>query len=95
MSMYSGSISEEQSLFRPFTRDSLIELDKRIEEECLRQKELEKKRAEGEVCTFWYFSLDEFEFNKSVQTKIKALLLISKLLQLNNNKNSNALLKKQ
>ncbi|XP_050676151.1 sodium channel protein para isoform X7 [Leptidea sinapis] len=44
------SISEEeQSLFRPFTRESLAAIEARIAEEHAKQKELEKKRAEGEV----------------------------------------------
>ncbi|CAH0687848.1 unnamed protein product [Spodoptera exigua] len=44
------SISEEErSLFRPFTRESLAAIEARIAEEHAKQKELEKKRAEGEV----------------------------------------------
>lgn len=44
------SISEEErSLFRPFTRESLAVIEARIAEEHAKQKELEKKRAEGEV----------------------------------------------
>ncbi|VVC98097.1 unnamed protein product [Leptidea sinapis] len=44
------SISEEeQSLFRPFTRESLAAIEARIAEEHAKQKELEKKRAEGET----------------------------------------------
>nr|XP_053611690.1 sodium channel protein para isoform X23 [Plodia interpunctella] len=43
------SISEEErSLFRPFTRESLAAIEARIAEEHAKQKELEKKRAEGE-----------------------------------------------
>lgn len=50
MSQVSGSISEEErSLFRPFTRESLAAIEARIAEELAKQKELEKKRAEGEV----------------------------------------------
>lgn len=50
MSEVSGSISEEErSLFRPFTRESLAAIEARIAEELAKQKELEKKRAEGEV----------------------------------------------
>ncbi|KAL9871781.1 sodium channel protein para isoform X21 [Glossina fuscipes] len=45
----SDSISEEErSLFRPFTRDSLVQIEKRIEIEHEKQKEFERKRAEGE-----------------------------------------------
>lgn len=50
MSQVSLSISEEErSLFRPFTRESLAAIEARIAEELAKQKELEKKRAEGEV----------------------------------------------
>lgn len=50
MSQVSLSISEEErSLFRPFTRESLAAIETRIAEELAKQKELEKKRAEGEV----------------------------------------------
>lgn len=40
---------EERSLFRPFTRESLKVIEARIAEEQAKQKELERKRAEGEV----------------------------------------------
>lgn len=43
------SSEEERSLFRPFTRESLATIEARIAEEYAKQKELEKKRAEGEV----------------------------------------------
>lgn len=57
MSVASDSYSEEErSLFRPFTRESLATIEARIAEEHAKQKELEKKRAEGEVCDFWSFS---------------------------------------
>lgn len=50
MSQDSDSLSEEEpSLFRPFTRESLVQINIRIAEEYAKQKELEKKRAEGEV----------------------------------------------
>jgi hypothetical protein len=59
MSVASDSLSEEEiSLFRPFTRESLQAIEARIAEEHAKQKELEKKRAEGEV---------------SIKTKIKYL----------------------
>jgi voltage-gated sodium channel type II alpha len=46
----SDSISEEErSLFRPFTRESLQVIEQRIAEELEKQKEFERKRAEGEV----------------------------------------------
>lgn len=50
MSDASDSLSEEErSLFRPFTRESLAAIEARIAEEHAKQKELEKKKAEGEV----------------------------------------------
>uniref|UniRef100_A0A6P7FM10 Sodium channel protein n=1 Tax=Diabrotica virgifera virgifera TaxID=50390 RepID=A0A6P7FM10_DIAVI len=50
MSVASDSFSEEErSLFRPFTRESLAVIETRIAEEYAKQKELEKKRAEGEI----------------------------------------------
>lgn len=50
MSEDSDSVSEEErSLFRPFTRESLAAIEARIADEYAKQKELEKKRAEGEV----------------------------------------------
>ncbi|XP_053672771.1 sodium channel protein para [Anopheles nili] len=46
----SDSISEEErSLFRPFTRESLQAIEARIADEEAKQRELERKRAEGEV----------------------------------------------
>lgn len=49
----SDSISEEErSLFRPFTRESLAAIEARIaEEEARRQRELQQRKAEGEVWT--------------------------------------------
>lgn len=50
----SDSISEEErSLFRPFTRESLQAIEARIADEEAKQRELERKRAEGEVNTFF------------------------------------------
>ncbi|CAH1378248.1 unnamed protein product [Tenebrio molitor] len=43
------SSEEERCLFRPFTRQSLEIIETRIAEEYVKQKELEKKRAEGET----------------------------------------------
>ena len=52
MSLISSTIEEEErSLFRPFTRESLVAIEARISEELEKQKELERKRAEGEVIT--------------------------------------------
>ncbi|XP_054288733.1 sodium channel protein para-like isoform X6 [Macrosteles quadrilineatus] len=50
MSIASEDVSEEErSLFQPFTRESLAAIEARIAAEHAKQKELEKKRAEGEV----------------------------------------------
>ncbi|EEB14510.1 sodium channel protein type 4 subunit alpha, putative [Pediculus humanus corporis] len=43
---------EEQRLFRPFTRESLAAIEQRIAQENEKFKELEKKRADGEVYIF-------------------------------------------
>jgi len=40
---------EDRPTFRPFTRESLAQIEARIEEENAKRKELERKRAEGEV----------------------------------------------
>lgn len=45
----SSLLEEERSLFRPFTRESLLAIEARIADELEKQKELEKRRAEGEV----------------------------------------------
>lgn len=51
----SDSLSEEErSLFRPFTRESLLVIQARIAEENAKQKELERKRAEGEVSSIFF-----------------------------------------
>lgn len=52
----SSLLEEERSLFRPFTRESLLAIEARIAEELEKQKELEKRRAEGEVRSFFHFS---------------------------------------
>lgn len=49
MTELSSLSEEERSLFRPFTRDSLKQIEERIAIENEKQKELERKRAEGEV----------------------------------------------
>ena len=42
-------IEEDCPTFRPFTRESLAKIEARIEEVNEKKRELEKKRAEGEV----------------------------------------------
>lgn len=54
------SSEEELSLFRPFTRESLAVIETRIAEEYAKQKELEKKRAEGEVLSQFVISHQSF-----------------------------------
>jgi len=50
MSSASGSIIHDtRPPFRPFTRDSLLQIQAKISEDYAKKKELEKKRAEGEV----------------------------------------------
>ena len=49
MSRLLDSYTEEKSIFRPFTRESLQAIEQRIAEENARQKELARKRAEGQV----------------------------------------------
>ena len=44
-----SSTEEDKPIFRPFTRESLAQTEARIAEEQSKKKELEKKRAEGEV----------------------------------------------
>lgn len=48
----SSLLEEERSLFRPFTRESLLAVEARIADELEKQKEIEKRRAEGEVRKF-------------------------------------------
>lgn len=56
-----SSISEEErSLFRPFTRESLVVIQGRIAEERRKFKELERKRAEGEVVSIQKYLLIHF-----------------------------------
>lgn len=61
----SDSISEEErSLFRPFTRESLVQIEQRIAAEHEKQKELERKRAEGEVVIIssWMLSANAYKY---------------------------------
>ena len=45
----SESSDEDKPIFRPLTRDSLAQIQARIHSENAKKKELERKRAEGEV----------------------------------------------
>ena len=45
----SGSSDEDKPIFRPLTRDSLAQIQARIDSEHAKKKELLRKRAEGEV----------------------------------------------
>lgn len=51
---------EEQRLFRPFTRESLAAIEQRIAQENEKLKELEKKRADGEVGNNVTYNLKNF-----------------------------------
>ena len=42
-------LEEDRPIFRPFTRESLAQIEARIQEENEKKRELEKKRADGEV----------------------------------------------
>lgn len=67
------SISEEErSLFRPFTRESLAAIEARIAEEHAKQKEIEKKRAEGEVIPI-YNTSTQFVFDTCVYRRVQTL----------------------
>ena len=44
-------IEEEAPTFRPFTRESLAKIEARLEEVNEKKRELDRKRAEGEVIT--------------------------------------------
>ena len=46
---FSFQPEEERPLFRPFTRESLAQVEARIQEENEKKRELEKKRAEDGV----------------------------------------------
>ena len=48
---------EEKSVFRPYTRESLIESEARIAEEEAKRNERKKKREEGEVNMSHFFIL--------------------------------------
>lgn len=64
------SISEEErSVFRPFTRESLAAIEARIAEEHAKQKEIEKKRAEGEVNTI-HSTTTQFVFDTYMYRRV-------------------------
>ena len=45
----SGRGEDDKPIFRPLTRDSLAQIQARIDSEHAKKKELDRKRAEGEV----------------------------------------------
>ena len=49
MICFSRQTEEDRPTFRPFTRESLAQIEARIQEEEEKKRELEKKRQEGEV----------------------------------------------
>lgn len=72
----SDSISEEErSLFRPFTRESLVQIEQRIAAEHEKQKELERKRAEGEVVIISNWMLCLLTIQKTKKKKLIYMLL--------------------
>lgn len=67
-----SSISEEERcLFRPFTRESLVIIEGRIAEEHRKFKELERKRAEGEVVSIHFLICVIFPFVYVLVSKTK------------------------
>lgn len=63
MSEDSASVTEDtRPPFRPFTRESMVAIQARISEEFAKKKELEKKRADGEVS--WTLSVHVIIFVK-------------------------------
>ena len=63
----SFQIEEDCPTFRPFTRESLAKIEARLEEVNEKKRELEKKRAEGEVKIFNYlifYFLPTIRFSK-------------------------------
>lgn len=69
-----SSLSEEErSLFRPFTRESLLAIEGRIADELERQKEIEKRRADGEVRNFNKFLLKLCQIKKKKKNKNKIM----------------------
>ena len=54
MSSDAGSSDEDKPIFRPLTRDSLAQIQARIDSEHAKKKELDRKRAEGEVGNTFY-----------------------------------------
>ena len=57
---------EEKSVFRPYTRESLIESEARIAQEEAKRNERKKKREEGEV-RFIFFNSHSFKSYLSLQ----------------------------
>jgi hypothetical protein len=73
----SSLLEEERSLFRPFTRESLLAIEARIADELEKQKELEKRRAEGEVRAELYSNFFPIEkFNEFLHNRKEFFLLI-------------------
>jgi hypothetical protein len=58
---------EVKPMFRPFTRESLVAIHSRMTDEQMRKKELERKRAEGEVS---FDSFCETFFEKFIRNGI-------------------------
>ena len=54
--MFFLQTDDERPTFRPFTRESLAKIEARIQENNAKTKDLERKRAEGEVRVLHQFS---------------------------------------
>ena len=52
---------DERPTFRPFTRESLAKIEARIQEHNAKNKDLERKRAEGEVRLFSKIIIFEYK----------------------------------
>lgn len=66
----SSLLEEERSLFRPFTRESLLAIEARIADELEKQKELEKRRADGEVSDEYLMKFSSYSDGQSTLVKV-------------------------
>jgi hypothetical protein len=66
-------IEEEAPTFRPFTRESLAKIEARLEEVNEKKRELDRKRAEGEVITDYSKAYDIFDRLLNIAGKLVIL----------------------
>ena len=69
----SGSSDEDKPIFRPLTRDSLAQIQARIDSEHAKKKELLRKRAEGEVSGWAKRAIDRLLYPLSFTKKESGL----------------------